>query len=196
MGAVCEQLDMAVKAAGTSEILYFANYEDDYRTGGEGTQLRKKLEATRSQFLSDCGGKAGLKTDSKQPVPEAVRKATKRRCVIDWEKQTDILPEHPRADKPGLYLSTDIGLSRNIDYFCLGSVFTVQAHGNEGAWRTIFRRALLKQDAGWQHWDIPLDTVVTKPARFTCAWSPMPIREPWTARLQPGNGATGVSLGW
>lgn len=103
-----------------------------------------------------------MKTDRKQPVPEAVRKAIKRRCVIDWEKQTDILADKPRAGKPGVYLSTDIGLSRIIDYFCLGAVFSVQARGDDGAWHTIFRRALLKQDAGWQHWDIPLDAVVDK----------------------------------
>jgi hypothetical protein len=162
MGAVCEQFDLAVKAATTSELLYFANYEDDYRTGDEGTRLRKKLEASRSQFLSSCAGKAGVQTDWKQPIPESVRKATQRRYLIDWEKQTDVLPGKPRADQPGLYLSTDLGLSGNIDYYCLGAVFTVQARGNDGSWHTIFRRALLKKDAGWQHWDIPLGAVVDK----------------------------------
>jgi alpha/beta hydrolase fold len=47
-------------------------------------------------------------------------------------------------------------------YFCLGAVFTVQARDDDGAWNTIFRRALLKRDTGWQHWDIPLDAVVNK----------------------------------
>jgi hypothetical protein len=165
IGAACEQLDLAVKAAGKSEILYFANYEDDYTTGDQGTQLRKKLEALRAQFLADCGGNAGANIDMKQTVPEAVRKATKRRCIINWEKQTDVLPEKSAADKPGLYLSTDIGLSRSIDYFCLGGVFTVQARGKDRAWHTIFRRALLKKDAGWQHWDIPLEVAVDEASK-------------------------------
>jgi hypothetical protein len=162
IAAARAQFDLAVTAARSSELLYFANYDDDYTTGAEGTRLREKLEAARSRFLTDCGSKAGLKVDAKQPVPEAIRKATKRRCVVDWEKQTDVLPKAAGADKPGLYLSTDVGLSRDIDYFCLGAVFTVQARGRDGAWRTIFRRALLKKDAGWQHWDVPLDVVVDK----------------------------------
>jgi hypothetical protein len=162
IAAVVEQLDRAVEAARTSEILYFANYEDDYKTGDEGTQLRKKLEATRSRFLAECGGPAGINADRKRPVPEPLRNPVKRRYLIDWEKQTDILPPKRVADEPGLYLSTDLGLSRDIDYFCLGAVFTVQARGELGAWRTIFRRALLKKDAGWQHWDIPLGAVVDK----------------------------------
>jgi hypothetical protein len=159
IGAVMEQFDLAVQSARTSEILYFANYEDDYTTGDEGTRLRKKLEALRAGFLSACEGKDGRRIDRKQPVPEAVRKATRRRNLIDWEKQTDILPERPRAVRPGIYLSADIGLGRNIDYYCVGAVFTVQKRGEDGTWKTFFRRALLKKDAGWQHWDIPLGAV-------------------------------------
>jgi hypothetical protein len=157
--AVCEQLDAAVKAAETSERLYLVNYEDDYTTGDEGTRLRKTLEAMRSKFLSDCGSKAGSSLDPDRPVPEAVRRATTRRFVIDWEKQTDKLPAKPLADRPGLYFSTDLGLSKKIDFFCLGAVFTVQARGYDGSWQTLFRRALLKKDAGWQHWDIPLQAL-------------------------------------
>jgi hypothetical protein len=162
IGAARAQLDLAVNAAKTSEILYFPNYEDDYRTGADGTNLRKKMEAMRSQFLKACGGQAGAKLDDAQPIPEDVREATKPRCIIDWEKQTDMLPEQPVASKPGLYLSTDIGLCRTMDFFCLGAVFTVQARGQDGAWHTLFRRALLKRDAGWHHWDIPLDKVGCK----------------------------------
>jgi hypothetical protein len=167
VGDVCAQFDLAVKAARTSELLYFANYEDDYRTGDDGTRLRKKLEALRTQFLASCDGIPGAEADGKQPVPQSVRDATKRRYVIDWEKQTDALPERPGADKPGLYLSTDIGLAGTIDYYCLGAVFTVQARGDDRAWHTIFRRALLKKDAGWQHWDIPLDAVVDQSGAVT-----------------------------
>jgi hypothetical protein len=160
VSAACREFDRAVQAARTNELLYFANFEDDYRTGDQGTKLRAKLEEMRAQFLADCGGKARSKVDKEQPIPEAVRKACKRRAVINWEKQTDILPEKPRADRPGLYLSTDLGLSKDIDYYCLGAVFTVQAQDKLGAWHTVFRRALLKKDAGWQHWDIPLDAHV------------------------------------
>jgi hypothetical protein len=162
IGSVCEQLDKAVRAARTSEILYFANYDDDFTTGDDGTRLRKKLEAMQTQFLKDCGDQDPKKLQLTRPVPEAARKATKRRSIVNWEKQTDILPEQPRAAKEGLYLSTDIGLSKHIDYYCLGAVFTVQAHAGGGGWRTVFRRAMFKKDAGWQHWDIPLAGAVDR----------------------------------
>jgi hypothetical protein len=160
--AVCEQLDTAVQAARSSEILYLLNYEDDYTTGDDGTRLRKKLEAQRSGFLSACGDRADTPIDRGRRVPDDVRRSTTRRFVIDWQKQTDLLPGSPRAERPGLYLSTDLGLARNIDYFCVGAVFTVEARGKDGTWRTVFRRALLKKDAGWQHWDIPLDSFVNE----------------------------------
>jgi hypothetical protein len=166
IGAVREQLDAAVTAARTSELLYFANYEDDFTTGDDGTRLRKKLEAMRWRFLTDCGGPGGAEIDPTQPVPEAVRKATKRRSVISWEKQTDVLPEQPRAARAGLYLSTDIGLGQKIDYYCLGAVFTVQVPGRDGRWRSVFRRSMLKKDTGWQHWDIPVDDAVGQSGRL------------------------------
>jgi hypothetical protein len=156
IGAVVQELDAAVTAARTSELLYFANYEDDFTTGDDGTRLRKKLETMRSRFLANCGDQGRAKIDPDQPAPEAVRKATKRRSVINWEKQTDLLPEHPGATAAGLYLSTDIGLSQKIDYYCLGTVFTVQVQTRDGRWRSVFRRSMLKKDTGWQHWDIPL----------------------------------------
>jgi hypothetical protein len=158
--AAAEQFDLAVNAARSSELLYYANYDDDYGTGLEGAHLRESLEALRTKFLTDCGLRDEVKIDSNKSIPDAVRKATKRRSVIDWEKQTEILPKNLRAENPGLYLSVDLGLSKNIDFFCLGTVFTVQARGKDGAWRPIFRRALFKKDAGWQHWDVPLDEVV------------------------------------
>jgi hypothetical protein len=160
IGAVCEQLDAAATAARTSEILFFANYEDDFTTGDDGTLLRKKLDAMRAQFLADCGGPSRVKVEPTQPVPEAVRKATKRRSVINWEPQTDVLPVQPGAARAGLYLSTDIGLGKTIDFYCVGAVFTVQLHGRDNRWRTVFRRAMLKKDMGWQHWDIPIDEKV------------------------------------
>jgi hypothetical protein len=163
IGAVCDQLDSAVQAARSSELLYLVNYEDDYTTGDEGTRLRRKLESQRSAFLSSCGDRADTPVDRGRRVPDDVRKSTTRRFVIDWQKQTDLLPGRPRAERPGLYLSTDLGLARNIDFFCLGAVFTVQARGKDGPWRTVFRRSLLKSDAGWQHWEIPLDSFVTEP---------------------------------
>jgi hypothetical protein len=166
IGAVVEQFDAAIDAARDSELLYFANYEDDYTTGGNGMAIREKLQAMRSRLLADCG-KTGGKLDLQQPVPEAVRKDVKRRWIINWEKQTDILPESARADKPGLYLSTDIGLSSNIDFYCLSGIFTVQAQNPDGTWRTIFRRALLKKDAGWQHWEIPLDKFADKAGKIS-----------------------------
>jgi hypothetical protein len=154
---VLAELDSAVAAARTSEVLYYANYDDDCRTGAEGARLRQKLESIRSQFLVDCKARKDAIDDLEQPVPEPVRSATKRHAMIDWEKMTDLLPAEALAQRSGLYLSIDLGLARTIDYFCLGSVFTVQAQMSDGRWKTVFRRALLKRDTGWQHWDIPLD---------------------------------------
>jgi hypothetical protein len=160
IGVILAELDAAIQAAHACELLYFTNYDDDYTAGNHNsTDVRKKLKAMRARFVADCGGKDGKDINLQQPVPEAVRRATKRGCNINWEKQTDVIPENSRADKPGNYLSIDLGLSRDIDFFCLGVVFTVQARNQEGTWRTIFRRALLKQDAGWQHWDVPLPAV-------------------------------------
>jgi hypothetical protein len=153
IGEVRQRLDAAVAAARQSEVLYLANYDDDYTTGDDGTRLRKKLEGIRARFLADCGPEA----DPRRTVPEAVRSAHKRPRVIAWEKQTDLLPERPEARTLGLYLSTDLGLAGDIDYYCVGSVFTVEGRRADGSWRTLFRRALLKNDVGWQHWEIPLD---------------------------------------
>jgi hypothetical protein len=161
IAAVREQYDRAVDAARASELLYFANYQDHYTVGNHNTtDIRKKLEAMRSQFLTDCGVKDGASVSQNQSVPETVRKANKRRCVLSWERQTDVLPEPSSAARAGLYFSTDLGLGKDIDYFCLGAVFTMEARGKDCAWRTIFRRALLKNDAGWQHWNIPLEGFV------------------------------------
>jgi hypothetical protein len=168
IAAVYDQFNRAVDAARASELLYFANYKDHYTVGNHNTtDIRKKLEAMRSQFLADCGVKDAESIQREQPVPETVRKANKRHRVISWEKQTDVVPAQPSAVKAGHYLSTDLGLSKDIDFFCLGAVFTVQARGKSGGWRTIFRRALLKKDAGWQHWDIPLDGLVEESGTVT-----------------------------
>jgi len=153
---------IAIEAAKTSELLYFANYDDHYTTGRDGSALREKLEAMRDHFLTDCRG-----VEPSQPAPEAVRKAVKRRVVINWERQTDVLPKTSTADKPGLYLSTDLGLSHPVDFFCVGAVFTVQARSEDGRWQTLFRKALLKKDAGWQHWNILLDDVVSTNGRLS-----------------------------
>ncbi len=162
IGAVCEQFDQALAAARECELLYFANYEDHYTTGDMTTKVREKIEAMRSKFLEDCGAKDEAMADPLQASPEVARKAVKRHVIIDWEKQTDILPQPRAFNKAGVYLSTDIGLNKTMDFYCLGMVFTVQAEGQDGVWRTIFRRALLKKDAGWQHWDIPLDAWADK----------------------------------
>lgn len=168
VAAVRDQFNKAVEAARTSELLYFANYQDHYTVGNHNTtDMRKKLDALRSRFLADCGVKEAASTPLEQPVPETARKTNKRRCVISWEKQRDVLPAQANAAGAGLYFSTDIGLSKDIDYFCLGAVFTVQAREKDGGWRTIFRRALLKKDAGWQHWDIPLKGVVDESGTVT-----------------------------
>ena len=78
------------------------------------------------------------------------------RCIIPWENLSDIVPKAAQRQKPGLYLSTDIGFDRRPDFFRLGVVFTVQAQEAGGKWRTIFRRALERRTTGWEHWDIPL----------------------------------------
>lgn len=70
----------------------------------------------------------------------------------------DILPHEQGSRAREVYLVTNLGLSDPIDYFCLGTVFTIQVYRN-AHWQTIFRRALLKKDSGWQYWEIPLGPV-------------------------------------
>jgi len=90
------------------------------------------------------------------PVPDSVRRAAERALFIAWETLSDVVPEEALASRPGLYLSTDIGLDRRPDLFRLGVVFSVEARQGDGAWQTLFRRAVLRRTAGWEHWDIPL----------------------------------------
>lgn len=93
----------------------------------------------------------------KKPVPEVVRGSAEKPFVIAWEKLSDIVPSSPTAKKAGLYLSTDIGFDRREDFYRLGVVFTVQAQGADGQWKTVFRHGLERRTIGWEHWDIPLD---------------------------------------
>ena len=95
--------------------------------------------------------------DRSRPVSQTLSNAATPPVLhIPWEKQTDITPNRQYAGKPGIYLSTDVGLDRKADYFRLGVVFTVECQREGGQWQPIFRRALSRRHEGWEHWDIPV----------------------------------------
>ena len=138
---VNKQLDLAIKWAKASQLLYQVNYDDDYDgTDGLCARITEKLEELRCQ--------AKL-TPLSQPL------------MIPWEKMSDIIPAGRKAQKPGLYLSVDLGLDEKKDYFRIGVVFTIQAQVDGGEWQTIFRRAVERRATGWEHWDIPIDKLLT-----------------------------------
>lgn len=95
-----------------------------------------------------------------KPVPEAARMSADNPIFIAWENLSDIVPKS-QSQKPGLYLSTDIGFDRRYDYYRTGVVFTVQAQTDGGKWRTVFRRALGRRTTGWEHWEVPLGISAT-----------------------------------
>lgn len=102
---------------------------------------------------------AGLDRD--RPPPPPARRLAVKPLFVPWEKQTDVVPARPAATEEGLYLSVDLGLHPAPDYYRLGVVFTVQLAGDDGGWRTVFRRAVTRRSRGrrsrgWEHWDIPL----------------------------------------
>ena len=101
-------------------------------------KVSEELETQRGQFLAALGNKPALD----DPVPETLRANAKVPVLfIPWEKQTEIVP--PRGQQgvhlqseattalwktqpPGLYLSTDMALTTDDDYFRLGVVYSVQ----------------------------------------------------------------------
>jgi hypothetical protein len=161
---VLKYLDKALAAAKENQRMYCINYYDDYDgTDGLCSRLVDEIERRRGQFLHSIRivelpeSQAATTEDLKKPVPEAVRKSAEQPLFIPWENLSDIVPAERAASKPGLYLSTGLGFDRREDFFRLGVVFTVQAQGADGTWKTVFRRALERRTTGWEHWDVPLD---------------------------------------
>ncbi len=142
---VLKQLDRAVELAKANQLISQINYDDDYdATDGLCAYLTEKLETLRAKYASNPAAAV-----AEAPV-----------LFISWEKQTDILPPARAAQQPGLYLSTGIALTaEEEDYYRTAVVFSVQAQTDDGAWKTIFRRGVGRREAGWQSWDIPLDTL-------------------------------------
>ena len=89
---------------------------------------------------------------------------------IPWEKITESLPARKTAEKPGLYLSTNIGLDQRQDLYKLGVVFTVLAE-KDGQWQTIFRRVVDRRCMGWERWDIPVPSKSAKLRFVTDSYS-------------------------
>jgi hypothetical protein len=152
-GAVLECLDKAVAAAKENQRIYCLNYDDDYHwTDGLCSRVADEFESRRRQFMASRASDSDLT----RPVPDEVRRSAEKPLFIPWENLSDIVPASPMANKPGLYLSTEIGFDRREDFFRLGVVFTLQTQQAEGKWRTLFRRALERRTTDWEHWDIPL----------------------------------------
>ena len=120
---------------------------------------RVRIDSIRILRVSDVNTLS--QADLVRAVPESVRRSVARPLFIPWEKQSEIIPATPAAQKPGLYLSTDIGCDAKYDFYRLGVVFTVQAQDPEGTWQTLFRRDVTRRTTGWEHWDIPLASVTS-----------------------------------
>ncbi len=135
-----------------NQLIYQLNYDDDYDwTDGLCAKVSEELQTQCGQFLTALGSKPALD----DPVPEALRASAKAPVLfIPWEKQTEIMPRGNQP--PSLYLSTDLALTTDDDFFRLGVVYSVQAQTENGDWKTIFRHTLHRRDQGWQHWEIPL----------------------------------------
>lgn len=105
--------------------------------------------------------------DLARSVPDRVGRSVASPLFIPCEKQTDIVPAR-NAATPGLYLSVDVGCDARYDHFRLAVVFTVEARATpDGNWQTIFRRAVDRRAAAWEHWDIPLSGLVTSDDNMT-----------------------------
>ncbi len=159
--AIWEDISKAAEQARESELLYYYNHDEDYTIGGKAAQVATSLTSLAEQLLD----KTGLTADQIQgfngPFPEAFRKLAQPAGATVWDKLTDLVPARP-ARIGEVSLRTSIGLSNLIDYFCLGTVFSIQLHRSD-EWQTIFRRAVLKKDSGWQEWDVPLGPMEEKP---------------------------------
>lgn len=154
---VLKQYDRAIEFARSNQLIYQLNYDDDYDwTDGLCAKLTEELETQRGQFLAALGNKPALDA----PVPERVRASAKAPVLfVPWEQQTEIVPR--ASQSPGLYLSTDLALTTDDDFFRLGVVYSVQAQSESGPWKTVFRHTLHRRDKGWQHWEIMLPNIAS-----------------------------------
>jgi len=134
-----------------------------------GLRLDPPLEANiriRTIRVGEMLDSAGDEIDETRRVPAAMQTTAESPVLmIPWEKQSDVVPNEPRAQQPGVYLSTDVCLDRRAEYFRLGVVFTVEAQRDDGRWEPVFRRGLNRRHSGWEHWDVPLDAVIGKGKR-------------------------------
>jgi len=158
LASVWADLSRALEEARESQVLYYCNYDDDYSIGNKGAEVTQKLETLCNQVLEKSGLSRVQAERAKTQPPEALRGLAISPDSVRWEKMTDTLPPEQRLGAGDVGMVVNLGLSDPIEYFCLGTVFTIQVNLH-AQWRTIFRRTLLKKDSGWQHWEIPLGAV-------------------------------------
>jgi len=157
LATIWADLSHALEEARESQLLYYLNYDDDYSIGSKGADVTQKLETLCNQLLEKSGlGRAQIEQAKSLP-PEPLRGLALPPECVRWEKMNDMLPAKSKPRLGEVCIVTNLGLSDPIDYFCLGTVFTIQVN-RDAHWQTIFRRALTKKDSGWQHWKIPLGT--------------------------------------
>ena len=158
LATIWTDLSTALDEARESQVLYYCNYDDDYSIGSKGADVTQKVETLCNQVLEKTGlSRVQIEQARGQP-PAALRDLAFSPDCVRWEKMSDTLPPEQRLRDGDFCLVAGLGLSDPIDYFCLGTVFTIQVNRN-AHWQTIFRRTLLKKDSGWQHWEIPLGPV-------------------------------------
>jgi hypothetical protein len=155
LAAIWTLLSTALEEARESQLLYYLNYDDDYTVGSKGAEVTQKLTVICNQFLENTRLTRDQIGEAKTYPPESLRALATAQDCVRWEKMSDILPPEPRRNDGQVCIVTYLGLSDPIDYFCLGTVFTIEVYRNSH-WQTTFRRALLKKDSGWQYWEVPL----------------------------------------
>ncbi len=156
LATIWADLSTAGDEAKESQVLYYCNYDDDYTVGSKGAEVTQKLKALCDQVLERTGLTPDQISHSRTQPPGALRSLATPPDCVRWEKMSDLVPAERVRRAGDLCIITSLGLSDPVDYFCLGTVFTIQVYRNSH-WQTIFRRALLKKDSGWRHWEIPLD---------------------------------------
>ncbi|MBV8831630.1 MAG: hypothetical protein JO108_20670 [Acidobacteriaceae bacterium] len=146
----------ALNLARQSQTLYNCNYEDT-SLGVKGAEVTSDLEKLCNRIMFETGLRPA-QLEQKNARAGSLRGLASGPSLPRWEKMTDILP-NPHAARPGqIILLTSLGLNHRIDFFCLGTVFTIQKHSKR-SWQTIFRRALFKKDSGWLPWEIPVGEI-------------------------------------
>ncbi len=155
LATIWTDLSTAHDEARESQVLYYLNYDDDYTVGAKGAEVTRMLRAVCDQLLEKTGLSPDRISQARNQSPKMLHSLATPPDCVRWEKMTDILPSRPTKKAGEICIVLRLGLSEPIEFFCLGTVFTIQVY-RDSRWQPIFRRGMLKKDSGSQQWEIPL----------------------------------------